>query len=121
MFVIQFKPYGDSTFFARTEGQAGKPGCPHPAEDFSHDALLGTHERMLSTSSAADTFAIADEWLAAQSVRRCEMNPASGRKPPHWYYVVAAIAIVRNVMGVAAYTNQHAVDLSQLPEAQRFF
>ncbi len=42
-------------------------------------------------------------------------------KPPMWFLVVAGLALVWNLMGVAAYLNQMTMDLSALPEAQRFF
>ena len=42
-------------------------------------------------------------------------------KPPMWFLVVASLALVWNLMGVAAYLNQMTMDLSVLPEAQRLF
>ena len=42
-------------------------------------------------------------------------------KPPMWFLVVAGLALVWNLMGVAAYLNQMTMDLSALPEAQRLF
>lgn len=38
-----------------------------------------------------------------------------------WFLVVASLALVWNLMGVAAYLNQMTMDLSVLPEAQRLF
>ena len=40
---------------------------------------------------------------------------------PKWYWVVAALALVWNLLGVAAFAAQMVMDLSTLPEAQRPF
>ncbi len=42
-------------------------------------------------------------------------------KPPIWFWVVAALGLVWNVMGVAAFIMQMTQDLAALPEPQRIF
>ena len=47
------------------------------------------------------------------------MNESAKTKPAKWFLPVAGLALVWNLMGVAAYLNQMTMDLSILPDAQR--
>ncbi len=49
------------------------------------------------------------------------MNSIVKTKPPIWFWIVAALALVWNLMGVGAYLNQMTMDLAALPDAQRGF
>jgi len=49
------------------------------------------------------------------------MNESVKTNPAKWFLPVAGLALVWNLMGVAAYLNQMTMDLSILPDAQRAF
>lgn len=49
------------------------------------------------------------------------MNTTTKTKPAMWFLPVAGLALVWNMIGVAAYLNQMTMDLSVLPDAQRTF
>lgn len=49
------------------------------------------------------------------------MNITTKAKPPTWYLPVASVALIWNLMGVAAYLGQMTMDLSVLPDAERMF
>ncbi len=41
--------------------------------------------------------------------------------PPNWFWAVSGLALVWNLMGVAAFVGQMTMDLSTLPAAERAF
>lgn len=47
------------------------------------------------------------------------MNVSTKTKPPTWFLPVVGLALVWNLIGVAAYLNQMTMDLSVLSDAQR--
>lgn len=49
------------------------------------------------------------------------MTVSTITKPPRWFLAVAVLALLWNLLGVAAYLNQMVMDLSVLPVAQRAF
>jgi len=49
------------------------------------------------------------------------MSVSTRTKPPRWFLPVVVLALVWNLIGVAAYLNQMIMDLSVLPDAQRAF
>lgn len=49
------------------------------------------------------------------------MNATTKTKPAMWFLPVAGLALIWNIMGVAAYLNQMTMDLNNLPDAQRAF
>ena len=49
------------------------------------------------------------------------MNESIATRPPKWFWVVASIALVWNLLGVLAFFAQMALDLGTLSEAEREF
>lgn len=49
------------------------------------------------------------------------MNTTTQTSSPKWFLIVAGLALIWNLMGVAAYISQMTMDLSILQDAERLF
>ena len=55
------------------------------------------------------------------SVEMTEQAGSIENSPPNWFWAVSGLALVWNLMGVAAFVGQMMMDLSTLPAAERAF
>ncbi len=55
------------------------------------------------------------------SVEMTEQAGSIENSPPNWFWAVSGLALVWNLMGVAAFVGQMTMDLSTLPAAERAF